>query len=275
MKKIHLLPNILTALGLTCGLFVIFKLNMTGVGKADEKLLMAATGILLLGAFFDLLDGAVARAMNATSDFGGLFDSLSDAVGFGVAPSVIVLKSLSIAPQTFESFLVTTSALLYSVCGVLRLVRFNITKNEDQGLEVTKKNNFTGLPIPAAAAALVSLNLLLVSSDLHEFWIPSETERLFLLVPSMAGLGYLMISRWKFPSAKTLHIRVAGFQTVFFTVLSAVIAFYGFIYHFAIIFAFLSWTYLLVSLLLSIIRITCGKKSKTLVDFEPESEDLG
>jgi len=93
MKKIRLLPNVLTALGLTCGLFVIFKLNMTGVGAVDENVLKAAAGFLLLAGLFDLLDGALARALRIESEFGGFFDSLADAVTFGVAPSVIVLKS--------------------------------------------------------------------------------------------------------------------------------------------------------------------------------------
>ena len=56
------------------------------------------------------------------------------------------------------------AALIFSLCGVLRLVRFNVTvskakNNVDQALE--HKQHFTGLPIPAAAAAAVSLNLCL------------------------------------------------------------------------------------------------------------------
>src|SRR5215204_1539550 len=126
LKKIALLPNVVTAFGLSCGLFVIFKMNMIGIGEANPQVLMAVTGILLLAAFADLLDGAIARAMKAESDFGGIFDSLADAISFGVAPSVIILKSLSVLPGTKLSFLVTTAALIFSICGVLRLVRFNV-----------------------------------------------------------------------------------------------------------------------------------------------------
>src|SRR4029079_12520558 len=119
-------PNIITAFGLSCGLFVIFKMTMTPLGEATYAVLSATAGILLLAAFADLLDGAVARAMKAESEFGGLFDSMADAVNFGVAPSIIVLKSLSISPGIELSYLLTTAAMVYTVCGVLRLVRFSV-----------------------------------------------------------------------------------------------------------------------------------------------------
>ncbi len=97
-RKVHLLPNIITAFALSCGLFVIFKMNMIAPGEVDQHVLMATAGILILAAFADLLDGALARAIKAESDFGGIFDCLGDAITFGVGPSVIVLKSLSILP---------------------------------------------------------------------------------------------------------------------------------------------------------------------------------
>ena len=121
MKHVHLLPNVITAFGLSCGLFVIFKMNMIETGTVSYSVLLATAGILLLACLADLLDGAVARAMKAESDFGGLFDCLSDGITFGVAPSVIILKSLSVTPKTELSFFVTTAAMIYSVCGVLRL----------------------------------------------------------------------------------------------------------------------------------------------------------
>ena len=53
MKKIHLLPNVITAFSLSCGLFVIFKMTMTGLGEANYQILTATAGILLLAAFAD------------------------------------------------------------------------------------------------------------------------------------------------------------------------------------------------------------------------------
>lgn len=268
LKKINLLPNVLTALGLTCGLYVIFKLNMTEVGEATETLLMATSALLILAGLFDILDGAVARAMGATSDFGGIFDSIADAVSFGVAPSVIVLKSMSVEAGTFESFLITISALVYSVCGIMRLVRFSVGIPREEELQKPMDANFTGLPIPAAGASIVSLNLFLISADIRQFVEVSESLRILILSFSMLFAGYLMVSRWKFPSMKRLHFRVRSFQVVFIIVLMSVMLFYGILHHFATVFFMLSWTYLTLGLTLSIIRLISGRKSKTLEDFE-------
>ncbi|HEY4831487.1 MAG TPA: phosphatidylcholine/phosphatidylserine synthase [Waddliaceae bacterium] len=277
MKKIHLLPNVVTAFALSCGLFVIFKINMISPGEATIQALTSTAGILLLAVFADLLDGTIARAIKAESDFGGLFDSMADSITFGVAPAVIVLKTFSVLPGTLLSFFLTMAAMVYSVCGVLRLVRFSLASQVAKGdLEqiAANKKNFTGLPIPAAAGAAVSTNLLLMSDEFKTYVSLSEETAPWILFFVMSMLGYLMISRWKFPSLKSLQLRVASFQLVFLTVLSAVIIFYGILHHFAVIFFFGSWFYIIVALILSLIRMVRGRKSKTLEDFEPEPDDL-
>ena len=114
MKKIYLLPNVVTAFGLCCGLFVIFKMTMTGIGEVNRELLVLTTGLLLLAAFADLLDGALARVMKVESEFGGLFDSLADAINFGVAPSIIVLKTMSLPSGSEITYLLTMAAMVYS-----------------------------------------------------------------------------------------------------------------------------------------------------------------
>lgn len=278
LKKISLLPNVITAFGLSCGLFVIFKMNMVGIGEVNSQILNAVTGILLLAAFADLLDGAIARAIKAESYFGGLFDSLADAISFGVAPTVIILKSLSVVPGTKLSFLVTTAAIVFSLCGVLRLVRYNVhaleaKKNND--LVLAHKKHFTGLPIPAAAAAAISLNLFIFSEDFRSFASLSHNAEAWILSFALFLLGYCMISRLKFPSIKTLEIRVASFQTVFFTVLAAVLIFFGILHYFALVFVVMSWSYVIIAWTLAIIRLIAGRKSKTLEEFEPDPDDLG
>ena len=277
LKKISLLPNVITAFGLSCGLFVIFKMNMTGIGEVNNQILNAVTGILLLAAFADFLDGAVAKAIKAESYFGGLFDSLADAISFGVAPSVIILKSLSVPPNTKLSFLVTTAAIVFSLCGVLRLVRYNVHALEaksNSDLEIAQKKHFTGLPIPAAAAAAISLNLFLFSDDFRHIGWLSSTAEAWILSVALFLLGYCMISRWKFPSIKTLEIRVASFQMVFLTVLFAVLIFFGILHYFALVFMALSWSYVFIAWTLAIIRKIAGRKSKTLEEFEPEPDVL-
>lgn len=277
IKKIHLLPNVITAFGLSCGLFVIFKMTMMELGAASYQTIWAAVGILMLAAFADLLDGAIARAIKAESEFGGMFDSLADAITFGVGPSVIILKTLAIAPGSELSFAITTGAMVYSVSGVLRLVRFNVASlqaKEDAELVAANKKNFTGLPIPAAAAAAVSLNLLFISEDFNRFFTLNDETRAWILCAVLIVIGYFMVSRWKFPSMKALNMRVASFQVIFFTVLAAVLIFYGLLHHFAIVFFTLSWGYIVTAWILSMIRLISGRKSKTLEDFEPEPDDI-
>jgi CDP-diacylglycerol--serine O-phosphatidyltransferase len=278
MKKIYLLPNVVTAFGLCCGLFVIFKMTMTGLGEVNRELLTLTTGLLLLAAFADLLDGALARVMKVESEFGGLFDSLADAINFGVAPSIIVLKSMSLPNGSEMAYLLTMAAMVYSLCGVLRLVRFNVARHqaaEDQQLMDAHNKNFTGLPIPAAAAAIVSGNLFLFSSEFKSLMSISTQTHAWILFAQLIVLGYFMISRWKFPSLKALHIRITSFQQVFFIVIFTVfVIFYGVMQHFSVVFFLLSWGYVLAAWILSIIRVISGRKAKALEDFEPETDDL-
>ena len=86
-------------------------------------------------------------------------------------------------------------------------------------------------------------------------------------------LGYLMISRWKFPSLKRLNVRVASFQVVLLTVLTAVLFVYGFLHHFAVVFFVASWFYIGVAIIFSVARLIRGRKSNILEDFEPEPEE--
>lgn len=276
MTRVPVLPNIVTALGLTCGLFVIFKINMTEVGGVDLHVLTVCSAILLLGALADLMDGAIARAMRAQSSFGSFFDSIADAITFGVAPSVVVLKSLSITPGTEFSYLMTTGAMIYSLSGVLRLVRFNVLDNapkDDVPVDAVKSKNFTGLPIPAAAAAIVSLNLFLISNEFKYLFDLSENARAWILFTALVMIGYFMISRWKFPSFKALNLKVTSFKIVFYTVILAVIFFYGILNHFPVTFFALSWAYVVVAWIFSLLRVIAGRRNKALEDYEPEPTD--
>lgn len=276
MRKIYLIPNIITAFGLACGLFVIFKINMVEPGSGLFNVLYVSTLLLLVAAFADLLDGAVARAFRAESEFGVMFDSLADAISFGVAPSVLLLKSLSLEQGTGLSFYTMLGALLFSICGVLRLVRFNVKSNEakaDPQAAAAHKKHFTGLPIDAAALAAVSANLFFASPFAEQYFPLSTEIKAIVLASLMIILGYFMVSRWKFPSSKALHFRVPSFQLVFVTVVLAIFVFYGILYFFSIMFVVLTWGYILLGWTLSLIRLIAGKKSKTLEDFEPDNEE--
>lgn len=263
MKRVTMVPNIITAFGLACGLFVIFKIDMLEPGRGDFEVVKTSAILLLVAALADFIDGALARAIHAESEFGFVFDSLADAISFGVAPSVLMLKTLSIEPGSFFSFFSATGAMVYSLCGVLRLVRFSVKTSEAKGnleLQSTQKKNFTGLPIPAAAAAAVSANLFFLSPFFLQWIELANTTRAILLSSVMIILGYLMVCRLKFPSLKVLHFKVPSFHIAFLTVVGAVFILYGILYFFAEILALLAWSYVILGLVLSIIRLIAGKK---------------
>ncbi len=75
---------------------------------------------LAVAAILDALDGRMARMLKATSKMGEEIDSLADAVNFGVAPAFIVYGTL--LSHSRVGWIVV---LLYAVCIVLRLARYN------------------------------------------------------------------------------------------------------------------------------------------------------
>lgn len=275
-KQVYIIPNAITAFGLACGLFVIFKVNMIEPGSGSYHVLFTSLLLLLVAALADVLDGAVARVIRAESDFGFIFDTLADAVSFGVAPSVLLLKSLSLEQGTGLSFFAIIGTMIYSICGVLRLVRFNVKSSQARGdfeKEAAEKKNFTGLPIPAAAIAAISSNLFLVSPYEERWFHFTEGMEAVILTCIWIVLGFLMVSRWKFPSLKTLHVRVPPLQLVLMTVIIAIFILYGILNFFPVMLLGMTWSYIVLGIVLSTIRMIAGKKSKTLEDFEPDDED--
>lgn len=276
MEKVPILPNVITAFGLSCGLFVIFRMTLLEAGDDPYPGLLTPLFLLIAAIFADVLDGFAARAMKAESEFGLFFDSIADALSFGVAPAVMLLHTLKIDPHSPYSYLMTMATMVYAVCGVLRLVRFQVMgireRGNAQAMEASLRH-FTGLPIPAACLAAISLNLLLVSPEVREWITFPPLLHLILLSSALLFLGYLMISRWKFFSIKTVQLRVASIRVFLGTAIAAVCIFYGILQHFAITFAVLSWSYVLGAWLPSVIRYFAGKRAQRLEEFESEPDE--
>lgn len=127
--------------------------------KAIDWLWCSAV-MILLAMVFDVLDGRVARLSHSSSDFGGQLDSLCDAISFGVAPAFLLLK-LCGDPERFAADAVWIKglwiiAVLYLMCVVMRLARFNVEKDDPAQSHLT----FKGLPSPLAAGAIASVAIL-------------------------------------------------------------------------------------------------------------------
>lgn len=135
------IPNLLTIGNLVCGVLSI-TLNMSG-------LIMLSSIFIFIAAFFDLLDGRVARKLKVDSEFGVELDSLADIVSFGVAPALL-FHSIS-AP----SILTSLAFIIFPTMGALRLAKFSAKPTIGY---------FKGLPIPAAGLPLAGMGMFFYSN---------------------------------------------------------------------------------------------------------------
>ena len=184
-KTRYLLPNILT-LGGVC-------LGISSMKFAFDGNFSLAVIFIILAAILDALDGRIARLLKGTSEFGKELDSLTDFVSFGIAP-VLLLYFWELKNYGKLGWAIT---LIYSVCCVLRLARFNLTKVDKN--KIWKNNYFEGIPSPAGGL-LILLPLYLELSDLKinfdvKFIVPYFTILIaFLLVSKIPTLSLKKIS---------------------------------------------------------------------------------
>ena len=94
-RGIYVLPNLFTTAALFAGFFAIVQAMQGDFARAAMAIFIAMV--------LDGLDGRVARLTNTQSAFGAEYDSLSDMVSFGVAPSMIVYQFLRISHARLEN----------------------------------------------------------------------------------------------------------------------------------------------------------------------------
>lgn len=205
LRSIAVLPTIVTLGNLVCGFFAIVIASRIDKPDAmpivpdmgDLYNVMVAGWLIFLGMVFDSLDGQVARLSNTTSDFGAQLDSLCDLVTFGVAPGFLLVKMCP--GYSFEhNQVIWIIAVLFVICGALRLARFNVeTSEEDDHM------SFSGLPIPAGAAALAGFAIMfhkLNSLGTEAEWIAPFYMMLQKILPFFAIIvALLMVSRIPYP----------------------------------------------------------------------------
>ncbi|MGC9326435.1 MAG: CDP-diacylglycerol--serine O-phosphatidyltransferase [Candidatus Hinthialibacter sp.] len=186
INLIHLLPNVLTSLNIACGVGSIL--------FAIDRHFEAAAILILIAAFFDLIDGKVARLVGASSPFGVQLDSLADLVSFGVAPPVMLHTILYEEMSRLGASLV----LIYALCCALRLARYNVQSMGNQ----KKRRFFVGLPCPAPACLIASLVLASL-----EYSLPlTHTLSQIILHVMMVCLSGLMVSTVSYPDIGGLKL---------------------------------------------------------------------
>ena len=182
-RGIYLLPNLFTTGALFAGFYAI-------VQAMNEKFEHAAVAIFI-AMVLDGLDGRVARMTHTQSEFGAEYDSLSDMVSFGVAPSLVMYEWALKGMGKWGWF----AAFIYCVATALRLARFNTN------IDVVDKHYFQGLPSPAAAALVAGFVWVMLDSGFD-----GESLRWYAAVLTVfAGLS--MVSNLPFYSFKTINMR--------------------------------------------------------------------
>lgn len=169
------IPNICTLFNLCLGMVAILM-------ALNDNYSLAAI-MIIIAMLMDGLDGRMARALNAQSEFGKELDSLSDLVSFGVAPIIIMYD---IAFKELNPIVAITASLIFPMCGALRLARFNVRAGVP--------GYFTGLPIPAAGGVLATLSLF------H-----NDVTTPYMIISTIL-LSYLMVSRVRYPNFKKAGI---------------------------------------------------------------------
>lgn len=171
--SLRILPSAMTVAAICLGLSAVkFALD----GRPTESMALLAAAAIL-----DALDGRTARMLNATSRMGEEIDSLADAVNFGVAPAFIVYATL-----LQHSRIGWIVVLLYAVCIVLRLARFNAMLDAD--LPAYEKEYFMGMPAPAGAIG--AIGPIAAMMEFGHGWWTSE----WAVSAWMIGVSLLVVS---------------------------------------------------------------------------------
>lgn len=165
----RILPSIFTLVNLLLGFISI-------VYTMKEEFRIAAI-LILLSMALDGMDGKLARRLDASSAFGKELDSLSDLVSFGIAPAILIYADHLSSSGLYE-YLGLSVAIIFALCGAIRLARFNVLNISDY---------FIGVPITAAGSLIAVLELF--SNRIPEIAFPIV----------MLLLSALMVSNLKIP----------------------------------------------------------------------------
>jgi CDP-diacylglycerol---serine O-phosphatidyltransferase len=186
MPLLYLLPNLISILALCAGL--------TAIRMAVEGRFGWAVALIGLAAALDGIDGRLARMLKSESAIGAELDSLCDLVNFGVTPA-LVLYYWGMRADTSLGWI---AVLIYAVCCMLRLARFNVGNRLPPGED--KPKGFVGVPSPAGAM-LALLPIYLAYGFDNALRLPAWAVAVW-----MVFVGALMISRVPTPSFKGVRI---------------------------------------------------------------------
>jgi CDP-diacylglycerol--serine O-phosphatidyltransferase len=184
IRSFHLADLFTIANGI-CGVSAILQ-AMKFMGTQDSRHLYLGALLVPLALIFDVLDGRIARWRHAASPMGRELDSLADVISFGVAPAALAFAA------GLNSWVDQTILLFFSMCGLSRLARYNVTA-ESLANEQGKVEYFEGTPIPTSVVPLGLLVLAFYTGNLYRVELPGVTFHVIALVFLLSGA--LMISK--------------------------------------------------------------------------------
>ncbi len=189
-RGVFILPSLFTVGNIFCGYYAIIATMQQQYDHAAQ-----AIGIAIV---LDMLDGRIARMTNTATGFGLQLDSLADVISFGIAPSILALVwGLS----TVNQRLGWIAAFTFTICGAMRLARFNV--------QAGKFKHFVGLPIPAGGGTIAAI--------VHFFVEPvRDTVAAAAMVATVFLLAFLMVSTLRYSSLKQLALGKKSHLTILF-----------------------------------------------------------
>jgi len=210
-RAAYALPTLFTAGNIFLGFIAIIRsiegalystAGSLGVKNPHFEVASMAIGAAVI---LDGLDGRIARMTNTVSDFGREMDSLADVITFGLAPAILAyvwgMQFVNAGGFLNDHRAGYFLAFIYLLCGAARLARFNVQTNPiPKNPGRPDRKYFVGLPIPAAAGMVASVVYATDSVPL-QWWIFSA-----LWLGLLAILSFLMVSTWRYPSFKDVHL---------------------------------------------------------------------
>jgi len=190
LALVKLIPNLLTLMSLIIGLN---SLKAALDGNWEKSVVC-----IIIAAIIDGIDGRVARFLHATSPFGAELDSLCDFANFGIFPVFILY--LWLLPMVHPGLL-WNATVIYAICMVIRLARFN-TNLASNANDPVQKIFFTGVPAPIGAV-LVLMPLMLSFELISKLNIRSYG---FIIPFYVIGISLLLASKIPTFSLKHIHI---------------------------------------------------------------------
>ena len=249
-KTRYILPNILTIAGVCLGISSIkFSLDLN---------FSMAVIFITLAAILDALDGRIARLIKGTSEFGKELDSLTDFVSFGIAPAFIIYF-WELNKYGKIGWAIT---LIYSVCCVLRLARFNLTKFKPE--ESWKQNYFEGVPSPIGALLILS-PLVLELTNFSFITNKNYFVPIFTII-----IAVLLISKVPTYSFKNIKIKPALTVFILLAIGISFVTLMFFTFETLLIFSFLY----ILSIPVACYTFYNNKKSNIIDNSEEEHEDI-